>query len=1058
MRMLVLAAGISVPMTASAATITVDAGGDLQAAINAAQPGDTILLQPGATYAGNFKLPVHGGTTYITIRSAAPDALLPPAGMRISPAYSPYLPKLASPNSVAAVRTAPGAAFWRLQFLELDANDKGQGDIIMLGDGSAAQSTLEHVPHHLIVDRVYLHGDPLHGQKRGIGLNSAQTTIVNSYMADIKAIGIDTQVIAGWNGPGPYRLENNYLEGGTEVVLFGGDDPKIPNLTPTDLIVRNNTLTRPVSWRDPIVQTPSGVRAVVTADGTLPAGTYGYRVVAQRPAGTATARSNPSVETAVTVSGAGRVTLQWNTVPDATAYVVYGRTPGAQTRYWSVTSTTFVDDGTMAGAAGTPAKASFWQVKNLFELKNAQRVQVDHNVMENNWQHAQNGFAILFTPRNQYGACTWCVVRDVTFEDNVVRHVGGGINLLGQDYLHPSLVTTNIVIRNNEFSDINKTAWGGSGYFMTISDQPGKVVVDHNTIISPSGGGVITVAGDPIAEFEFTNNVARHNTYGIFGAGVGTGNAALARYFPGAVVARNVFSGGNASKYPAGNEFPSAADFEAHFADYAGADYALRSGTNWERTATDGLDLGAAVEDLRISVAGAIADPPQIVTASLPSATEFDAYAANVEVTGGLAPYAWSLLAGGLPAGVVLDPIAGTLSGSAAVEGSYPFTIQVRDASGATVARPLSLHVNKYIPPVAIVTAVIPNAVSTAPFAASLQAIGGLGSYVWTIASGALPAGLSLSVDGTLSGTTTQQGLSTVVVTASDASDPARAASRSYAIVVEPPPNVLPSVTMGVAGSLPAALGTKVTLSASAIDVDGFITRVEYHVDGVLTSTVMASPFTAEWLVTTPGPHRVVATAWDNGGGLATSAEFTLDTKSEVVLYASDVARMAGNYQVVADTTAAGGQRLWNPNLSAPKLSGAAAAPVSYVEFTFYAEAGRPYQLWIRGKAEKNSWANDSVFVQFDHLAGAEIGTSNALTVQLEDDINAGVSGWGWQDHGWGAGIIGTPLVFTHAGMQTVRIQPREDGLSIDQIVFSATEYLGASPGALKNDATILQR
>src|SRR5690606_3473335 len=122
----------------------------------------------------------------------------------------------------------------------------GQGDIVSLGDGSSAQDTLEEVPHHLILDRVYIHGDPLHGQKRGVQLNSAATTIVNSYIADIKAVGQDTQAIAGWNGPGPYRIENNYLEAASIVLLFGGDDPRIPGLVPSDIIVRGNTLTRPV--------------------------------------------------------------------------------------------------------------------------------------------------------------------------------------------------------------------------------------------------------------------------------------------------------------------------------------------------------------------------------------------------------------------------------------------------------------------------------------------------------------------------------------------------------------------------------------------------------------------------------------------------------------------------------------------------------------------------------------------------------------------------------------------------------------------------------------------
>jgi hypothetical protein len=134
----------------------------------------------------------------------------------------------------------------------------------------------------------------------------------------------------------------------------------------------------------------------------------------------------------------------------------------------------------------------------------------------------------------------------------------------------------------------------------------------------------------------------------------------------------------------------------------------------------------------------------------------------------------------------------------------------------------------------------------------------------------------------------------------------------------------------------------------------------------------------------------------------------------------------------------------------------AAASPASFAEFTFYAEAGRPYQLWVRGRAERNGYNNDSIHVQFAGLAGAAIGTSDSLTVNLEDDADGGLSGWGWQDHGYGTAVLGAPIVFGTSGMQTLRIQPREDGLTIDQIVLSPERYLSTAPGALRDDTTIL--
>jgi hypothetical protein len=68
------------------------------------------------------------------------------------------------------------------------------------------------------------------------------------------------------------------------------------------------------------------------------------------------------------------------------------------------------------------------------------------------------------------------------------------------------------------------------------------------------------------------------------------------------------------------------------------------------------------------------------------------------------------------------------------------------------------------------------------------------------------------------------------------------------------------------------------------------------------------------------------------------------------------------------------------------------------------------------------------------------------------------VAGWGWQDNGYGVNVFGPPVTFTTSGVHTIRIQSREDGLSIDQIVLSPATFLAQSPGALKNDTRILPK
>jgi hypothetical protein len=213
-------------------------------------PGDTLLLQAGATFTGNFVLPAKTGTSYITIRSSAADSALPGPTGRMNPSYQALLPKIRSGNSGPALATAPGAHHYRLLFLEFPATYQGYYDIIRLGDGSSAQNNLAMVPYELVVDRVYIHGDPIYGQKRGICLNSASTTIVNSYISEIKTEGQDTQAVGGWNGPGPYTITNNYLEAAGENVMFGGADPAIPNLIPSDIVITRNVLSKPAAWRN----------------------------------------------------------------------------------------------------------------------------------------------------------------------------------------------------------------------------------------------------------------------------------------------------------------------------------------------------------------------------------------------------------------------------------------------------------------------------------------------------------------------------------------------------------------------------------------------------------------------------------------------------------------------------------------------------------------------------------------------------------------------------------------------------------------------------------------
>ena len=143
---------------------------------------------------------------------------------------------------------------------------------------------------------------------------------------------------------------------------------------------------------------------------------------------------------------------------------------------------------------------------------------------------------------------------------------------------------------------------------------------------------------------------------------------------------------------------------------------------------------------------------------------------------------------------------------------------------------------------------------------------------------------------------------------------------------------------------------------------------------------------------------------------------------------------------------------------SRPHLS----SPASYFEATFTADAGRPYHVWVRMRADGNSTSNDSVHLQFDDsltMASsptARIGTISSLEVILQDGSSGSAPhGWGWADNGWGA--LGTDVYFATTGPHTVRVQQREDGAVIDQIVISPDTFLTAPPGWGLDDVTIFE-
>jgi uncharacterized protein (TIGR03437 family) len=197
-------------------------------------------------------------------------------------------------------------------------------------------------------------------------------------------------------------------------------------------------------------------------------------------------------------------------------------------------------------------------------------------------------------------------------------------------------------------------------------------------------------------------------------------------------------------------------------------------------------------------------NPPglAIATSSLPAGQIGTSYSQSLTATGGLSPYAWSITNGTPPPGLSLNS-SGILAGTPASVGTYTFTVQATDKTGATASTPLQLAINAA--PLSITTSSpLPAGKVNSSYSLSLTASGGTPPYAnWTISGGALPPGISLSSSGVLSGAPTTTGTYSFTIHLTD--NVGAGASASFQLTIATAPLAITTVSPLPAGKVNTA-------------------------------------------------------------------------------------------------------------------------------------------------------------------------------------------------------------------------------------------------------------
>ncbi|WP_312599344.1 putative Ig domain-containing protein, partial [Brevundimonas sp.] len=317
-----------------------------------------------------------------------------------------------------------------------------------------------------------------------------------------------------------------------------------------------------------------------------------------------------------------------------------------------------------------------------------------------------------------------------------------------------------------------------------------------------------------------------------------------------------------------------------------------RGSFNFTITATDsstgaGSYSGSQAYSLKVN-----APPLTLSPLSLPDGQAGVAYSQTLNSTGGVTPYLYTISEGALPAGLTLNATTGAISGTPTAQGAFRFTAKVTDNAAVSISSAYSIVIAA--PTIVITPTTLPAGETGVAYSQTFSATGGISPYVYYVGAGALPAGLSLSSSGALSGTPTASGRFDFTVTATDSlgGTGTFSASRALTLTIDAPtiamtPNALPNASVGAAYSQSITAAGGVTPYSYAVTAGDLPAGVTLATNGLLSGTPTAG-----------GNFSVTITATDSSTG--SGAPFSASRAYTLMVGAGTI--------TVMPTSLAGGQ------------------------------------------------------------------------------------------------------------------------------------------------------